>query len=51
MLYCNCSEATIPRGFSQENPEFIKQKSICEANSAWIFARIWKVLNRYGMKR
>ena len=38
MPVCNCSEATIPRGFSQENPEFSKQKSICEANSAWIFA-------------
>ena len=41
----NCSEATIPRGFSKENPEFSKQKSICEANFAWIFARYWNGVN------
>ena len=40
-----CTDVTIPRGFSQENPEFSKQKSICEANFAWIFARYWNGVN------
>ena len=35
----------VPRGFSQENPEFCTQKSICVANFAWIFAAY---LTRYA---
>lgn len=39
MVDGNYSGAGIPRGFSEENPEFGKAKSIGAADLEWILAR------------